>query len=83
MCSNRNDYMIDFSYKNECDTMVVFRCIGPQHFFLERVLFPSEVISILAPEGSRVEIWGNHAFGPQLEQRMRITNIYEETPLAA
>ena len=48
--------MIEFSYKNKGDRMIVLRCIGPSNFFLERVLFPLEVLTFMAPIDSRVEI---------------------------
>ena len=65
--------MIDFSYSNASERMVVLRCIGPNSFFLERVLFPSELLVFSAPEDSKVEIWGNDLYGARLEQRMRVT----------
>ena len=74
--------MADFSYKNRANRMVVLRCIGPDNFFLERVLFPSETLNLIVPEDSRVEIWGNESYGPCLEQRLRVTSSFEE-PLAA
>ena len=39
--------------------MVVLRCIGPSNFFLERVLFPTDILTFMAPNDSRVEIWEN------------------------
>ena len=74
--------MIEFSYKNEGNRMVVLRCIGPSNFFLERVLFPTDVLSFSAPEDSRVEIWGNELYWPKLEERIRITNN-DGSPLVA
>ena len=65
--------MIEFSYKNEGDRMVVLRCIGPSKFFFERVLFPLEVYTFMAPYNSKVEIWGNELYGPRLEERIRVT----------
>ena len=62
--------------------MVVLRCIGPAHFFLERVLFPTDVLTFMAPLDSRVEIWGNELYGPKLEERIRINNN-EDTTLVA
>ena len=66
--------MIEFSYKNKGDRMVVLRCIGPSKFFFERVLFPLEVLTFMAPYDSKVEIWGNELYGPKLEERMRVPN---------
>ena len=74
--------MVEFSYKNEGKRMVVLRCIGPAHFFLERVLFPTDVLTFKAPIDSRVEIWGNELYGPKLEERIRINNN-EDTTLVA
>ena len=66
--------MIAFSYKNKGANMVVLRCIGPSKFFFEKVLFPLEVLTFMAPYNSRVEIWGNELYGPRLEERIRIPN---------
>ena len=74
--------MIEFSYQNKGNRMVVLRCIGPSQFFLERVLFPTDVLTFMAPKDSRVEIWGNESYGPKLEERIRIT-YEDETKLAA
>ena len=71
--------MIEFSYKNEGVRMVVLRCIGPSKFFMERVLFPMEVFSFMAPYDSRVEIWGNELYGPKLEERIRIPKNNKST----
>ena len=57
--------MVEFSYKNEGCRMVVLRCIGPSNFFLERVLFPTDILTFMAPNDSRVEIWGNELYGPK------------------
>ena len=75
--------MVEFSYKNEGSRMVVLRCIGPSNFFLERVLFPADILTIMAPTDSRVEIWGNELFGPKLEERIRISSENEEVNLFA
>ena len=75
--------MIEFSYKNEGSRMVVLRCIGPSNFFLERVLFPADILTFFAPNCSRVEIWGNELYGPKLEERIRISSENEEVTLVA
>ena len=74
--------MINFSYKNKGNRMIVLRCIGPSKFFIEKVLFPLEVYTFTAPNNSKVEIWGNELYGPKLEERIRISNN-EESSLAA
>ena len=76
--------MLDFSYRNASQRMVVLRCIGPHNFFLERVLFPSELLVFSAPEDSKVEIWGNELFGARLlAQRMRVTKTSNQALLVA
>ena len=70
--------MVDFSYRNIASSMVVLKCIGPDSFFLERAIFPQEVFSCMAPEGSHLEIWGIESYGPNLEQRLRITSSNNE-----
>ena len=75
--------MVEFSYKNEGCRMVVLRCIGPSNFFLERVLFPTDILTFMAPKNSRVEIWGNELYGPRLEERIRISYGNEDSTLVA
>ena len=75
--------MVEFSYKNESSRMVVLRCIGPANFFLERVLFPTNILAFKAPNDSRVEIWGNELYGPKLEERIRISSENEDATLVA
>ena len=75
--------MIEFSYRNEGSRMIVLRCIGPSSFFLERVLFPTDILTFMAPIDSRVEIWGNELYGPKLEERIRISSENEDVTLVA
>tara|TARA_Y100000589_G_scaffold261705_1_gene251906 strand:+ start:473 stop:697 length:225 start_codon:yes stop_codon:yes gene_type:complete len=71
--------MIEFSYKNKGDRMIVLRCIGPSKFFLERVLFSMETFTFMAPYDARVEIWGNELYGPRLEERIRLPKNDQES----
>ena len=63
--------------------MVILKCIGPNSFFLERAIFPQEVFSSIAPEGSQLEIWGIESYGPNLEQRLRVSSSKKDNPVAA
>ena len=75
--------MVDFSYKNITSSMVILKCIGPGRFFLERAFFPQEVFSSMAPEGSQLEFWGIESYGPNLEQRLRVSASMAEDSVAA
>jgi hypothetical protein len=57
---------IDCGYRNGSDRMVILRCIGPDQFFLERVVFPFEVLTFHCPVESEVEIWTHGLGGPEL-----------------
>jgi len=75
--------MVDFSYRNITSSLVILKCIGPDRFFLERAIFPQEVFSSMAPEGSHLEIWGIESYGPNLEQRLRVSAPPAEDKVAA
>ena len=75
--------MVEFSYKNQSCRMVVLRCVGPSNFFLERVLFPTDILTFMAPNDSKVEIWGNELYGPKLEERIRICSDNGDSKLVA
>ena len=52
--------------------MIIVRCVGEKSFFVEKVIFPSEIITFNAPKGARVEIWGNDLSGLHLEESMTV-----------
>ena len=73
--------MVDFSYRNITSSIVILKCIGPNKFFLERAILPQEVFSSVAPEGSNLEIWGINSYGPNLEQRFRVSATKKVNPV--
>lgn len=44
-------------YRNTSSQIVILRCIGPEAFFLEKVVFPFEDWLFRCPPESRVDIW--------------------------
>ncbi|MCX5959263.1 MAG: DUF1830 domain-containing protein, partial [Cyanobacteria bacterium] len=36
---------LDCGYRNASDRMVILRCCNDEHFYLERVVFPFEVLT--------------------------------------
>ena len=54
------------SYRNGSDRMVILRCLGPEGFFLERVVFPFEMLNFACPKDSEVKIWTHGLGGPEL-----------------
>jgi hypothetical protein len=58
--------MLDCCYRNSSDRMVILRCCGHQHFFLERVVFPFEILPFACPPMSEVNIWSHGLYGPEL-----------------
>jgi len=49
-------------YRNVSSRMVILRCVGPEAFFHEKVLFPFEDWLFECPTQSRVDIW-SHGLG--------------------
>ena len=65
-------------YRNSSDRMVIVRCIGPEEFFLERVVFPFELLSFLAPSDSVVQIWTHGLGGPELLESVDAVELVVE-----
>lgn len=65
-------------YRNSSDRMVIVRCLGPQEFFLERVVFPFELLSFLAPADSEVQIWTHGLGGPELLESIPVAELVVE-----
>jgi hypothetical protein len=62
-------------YRNSSDRMVIVRCIGPDEFFLERVVFPFELLSFLAPPESVVQIWTHSLGGAELRESIQVEEL--------
>ena len=52
-------------YHNASSQMVILRCIGPETFFQEKVVFPFEEWLFRCPPHSRVEIWSHGLMGAE------------------
>jgi len=58
------------SYRNVTERMRIVRCCGPGGFFLERVVFPFELLTFHCPAASDVEIWARDQTGVVLSERL-------------
>ena len=69
------------SYRNGSDRMVILRCLGPGGFFLERVVFPFEMLNFSCPKDSEVKIWTHGLGGPELVESLLADDlILDPTP---
>lgn len=72
--------LLSCGYRNASDRMIILRCLGPEEFFLERVVFPFELLSFECPEGSEVEIWTHSLGGPELRETLSTAEMTLEPP---
>jgi hypothetical protein len=73
----------DCSYRNSSDRMVILRCCGSQNFFLERVVFPFEILAFSCPPMSEVNIWSHGLYGPELLESFSSDQLLSESLPAA
>lgn len=60
--------------------MVILRCVGPEEFFLERVVFPFELLSFECPPGSEVNVWTHGLGGPELLETLQAAELGTDFP---
>lgn len=72
---------MDCGYRNASDRMVILRCCGPHAFYLERVVFPFELLSFQCPRESEVEIWTHGLGGPELIETFQAEELSCEATL--
>jgi hypothetical protein len=53
-------------YRNIGHQLLILRCCGPGDFFLERVVFPFELLTFACPVDAEVKIWHLDGAGPTL-----------------
>lgn len=56
-------------YQNNTDRMTVLKCIGPNEFYREKVVLPTESFWFEAPSNARLEIWQMSLQGQMLHLR--------------
>jgi hypothetical protein len=69
---------VDCGYRNGSDRMIILRCIGPEQFFLERVVFPFELLTFQCPARSEVEIWTHGLGGAELLETIQADDLLIE-----
>ena len=67
-------------YRNSSDRMVILRCIGPEAFFHEKVIFPFECWSFQAPDDADVELWCHGLGGAELLERLSSSTLQTLEP---
>jgi len=70
-------------YKNETPKMVVLKCVGPNSFYLEKVVMPAELCWFSAPLEGRVEIWQMAVNGQLLSVRGDVADFLMDQPQQA
>ena len=70
--------LVSCGYLNSTDRMVIARCLGPEQFFLERVVFPFELLSFQCPEESELEIWTHGLGGAELVETIPTRDLLVE-----
>jgi hypothetical protein len=55
--------------------MVIMRCVGPSEFFMERVVFPFELLSFACPLNSEVKVWTHGLGGPELLESIQAEQL--------
>jgi len=71
---------LECGYRNSSDRMVILRCCGPATFYLERVVFPFEMLTFTCPVGSRVEVWTYGLGGPELVETLNADDLMLMVP---
>ena len=73
--------MIECAYRNDTDRMVIVKCVGDNHFYLEKVVLPTEMFWFEAPQESRLEIWKMSVSGQMLHVRADVSEyVMNEEP---
>ncbi len=70
-------------YQNNTDRMIVLKCIGPNEFYREKVVLPTETFWFEAPIDARLEIWQMSLQGQMLHLRADVSDYAIDSPKEA
>ncbi len=70
-------------FRNLNQRMVILRCVGPERFFHEKVIFPFEDWLFSCPANSDVQIWSHGSGGTELVETFLASDLLvdEQKPL--
>ena len=71
---------LECGYRNASDRMVILLCSGAAEFYLERVVFPFEMLTFTCPVSARVEIWTHGLGGAELVETMSADELLLMAP---
>ncbi len=54
--------------------MIILRCFGAENYYLERVIFPFEILNFTAPQEAEVEIWSHELAEQNWWKVLRLRN---------
>ena len=74
---------LECGYRNASDRMVILRCCNDEHFYLERVVFPFEVLTFSCPAAASVEIWTHGLGGTELVECLKAEALLLMVPTPA
>jgi hypothetical protein len=69
-------------YHNANNQMVILRCIGPEAFFQEKVVFPFEDRLFRCPPQSRVDIWSHGLTGAEQVDSIHVQDLLLSAEIA-
>ncbi|MEB3308460.1 MAG: DUF1830 domain-containing protein [Cyanobacteriota bacterium] len=68
------------AYRNRTDRMVIIRCEGREGFYLERVVFPFELLTFECPADEKLEVWTHGLGGPELMDSLPVAELELDSP---
>jgi hypothetical protein len=71
--------LLNCTYRNILERMIIVRCFASGGFYLERVVFPFEILNFQAPENTEVEVWSHGLGCPELINTLAINELTVET----
>ena len=71
---------LECGYRNASDRMVILLCSGAAEFYLERVVFPFEMLTFTCPVSARVEIWTHGLGGAELVETISADELLLMAP---
>lgn len=77
--SHSQDSPLLCSYRNTTDRMVVVKARGMEQFFLERVVFPFEIMTFYCPRDCEVEVVMRTATGGEQSESVPAEQLIAET----
>lgn len=72
--------LAEYAYTSTSDRLLILRILGPEGYYLERIIFPFEMLNFTCPNNCEVQIWTHGRGGTEVREIISAEDLRIKEP---